>query len=171
MDKAKKIILVLFLCLVCYQTSNAQNTKEYYQSLFLLKFIKYSNWTPTPNYYVIGVIGNSPVIPYLKAMTKNKRINGKPVIFKKVSSYANLDKYTLLYIPKNQNSKFKYIISKTRNKSILIISEDDKFIRKGAAICFFEKNKALKFKINTNITKGRKIQISRRLLSVGNIVR
>ncbi len=158
------------MCIFYFNASNAQNTRAYYQSLFLLKFIKYANWTKQPDYYKIGVVGNTPVIPHLKTMTKKRRVNGKPVVLYKINSYADLGKYSLIYIPRNQNSKVKYIVSRTKNKDVLIVTEDDRYIYRGALISFYERNKALKFKINTRATARRKIQISRRLLSVATVI-
>ncbi|MCF6241078.1 MAG: YfiR family protein [Bacteroidales bacterium] len=164
-------ILILFSFVFLFQTTNAQNTKDYYQALFLLKFIKYTNWTNQPQYYSIGIVGNSPVIPYLKSLIKNKRINGKPVILSKVSSYSNIDKYSLLYIPKSQNSKFRVISSITKNKSVLIVTEDSRLIYYKAAISFYERNKTLLFHINPKVISERKMQVSNRLLAVGHIVK
>jgi hypothetical protein len=151
--------------------ANAQNSVDYYRSLFLLKFLKYANWPNPPNTYTIGVVGNSPIIPHLKTITKDKEINGKYVILRKVSSYENIENFSLLYVPKSQNNKLEYIVSLTQNMSVLIVSEDDKFIFKGASISFYEENNALKFKINTTTIDKQKIQLSTRLISVGLIIR
>lgn len=148
------------------QTVKAQSSLEHYQALFILKFVKYTNWENTPNQFVIGVVGNSPIIPDLKSMSTEKEINGKEVIFEKISTYDNLGRYSLIYIPKSQNSKFSRIQENIRGKSILVVVEDKNYISKGASISFVEQNNSLKFIINkTSITKN-KMQISSRLLSV-----
>jgi hypothetical protein len=167
----KSKIFILILLVFSFQTINAQNTKSYYQALFLLKFIKYTNWSNPPSYYSIGVIGNSPVIPYLKSLTKNKRINGKKVVMSKVSSYNNIDKYSLLYLPKSQNAKLRTILTKTKGKSVLIVTEDGRLILYNAAISFFERNKSLLFKIKPKVITERHMQVSNRLLAVGIVVK
>ena len=166
-----KIFFLLFLFLGLNKVIFAQNGVDFYRSLFLVKFIKYANWSKPPEAFTIGVVGNSPVIPQLKTITKDKKINGKPVILNKVSSYENIEKYSLLYVPKSQNSKLQYIISLTKNMSVLIVTEDDIFIFKGASISFFEENSSLKFKINLTTIEKQKIEISTRLLSVGVVVK
>ena len=152
------------------QSVSAQNKNEYYQALFLLKFLKYTNRNPPPKYYTIGVVGNSLIIPHLKRLTKNKKINGKYVKFNKVSSYTNIDKYSLLYIPKSQNQKFRTIVAKTKGKKVLIVTEDGRLIYQGAAISFYNQNNRLQFRINPKSINRHNIQVSNRLLAVGQVV-
>jgi len=166
----KKTVSLIFVFLFWAQITQAQSSKAHYQALFLLKFLKYANWVEPPQYYKIGVIGNSSIIPKLKMMTKNKRINGKPVVFDKISSYKDLGKYSLIYVPKNQNRKFKRIMQTLKGASTLVVTEDDRHIRRGASISFFRKNKSLKFKINQTAIKKNNIRLSRRLLSVALLV-
>ncbi len=164
-------IIILILLVFSFHSVNAQSTKDYYQALFLLKFIKYTNWSNPPQYYTIGVVGNSPVIPYLKNLTRNKRINGKRIVLSKVSSYSNIGRYSLLYIPKSQNAKFRVIVAKTKGKSVLIVTEDGRLIHYNAAISFLEQNKNLLFQINPKVINQRKMQVSNRLLAVGKVVK
>jgi len=166
-----KFILILLFCSIFGNQAFSQNSAEYYQALFIVKFLKYANWTKPTERYTIGVVGNSTILPHLTTLTKDKDINGKPVSLIKVSTHTNLEQYSLLYIPKSQNNKFDYIVSLTKNMNILIVCEDQRHINKGASICFFEAENNLKFKINTTTLEKQKIQLNSRLTSVGVIVK
>lgn len=169
MKNIKAFLLILFISLSFCSSSMAQRSMEYYQSLFLLKFLKYTEYQQSNNYYTIGVVGNSSIISHLATMTKNKKIKGKRVILNKISSYSNINQYSLIYVPQNENRKLDYIISLTKNASIIIVTENKKNISSGACISFYTKQNTLKFAINTTTMAQRKIKISRRLIAVAEV--
>jgi len=171
MYKLKISISLIFIILVIsLKSSFSQNTEEYYQALFILKFLKYTSWTPEPTVYKIGVVGNSSLITELTSQTDGKLVNNKTVTLTKISTYENIKDYDLIYIPKSQNTKFNAILTLIKNEDILIVTEDDSYIKSGASISFFKESSTLKFKINQKKIETNKMQVNSRLLSVAVIV-
>lgn len=164
--------MLLLAAVVLFPSFNisAQNTLPYYKSLFMLKFIKYINWSKAPSQYNIGVIGNSPAIPYMSDMVRNKLINNKKVILTKVSSYEHLDRFSVLFIPKNQINKFPKILGLTKDKPVIIITENGMYIRNGAGISFYMEGEQLKFSLNKSDLEKRGLRVSTRLLAVAKVV-
>lgn len=175
MVKAKRLLIgYLFLLLLIpfdFQEATAQSSLARYQALYTMRFLKYVNWKTDRSQYVIGVIGaSSQVLPQLSKLTSGRLVNGKKVVVKKISSYHNLGQYSVIFIPKNQSSKFYRIQNLLKKKDVLVVTEDPTLAKKGAGISFYVVQSKLKFRLNKKEIYSRNMTVNPRLLSVATVL-
>lgn len=175
MNKAKKavtlLVMVLLFVAVHPPSIHAQSSLARYQALYTMRFLKYINWQTSQNEYVIGVVGStSKVLLELTKLTKGRLVNGKKVIVTKITSYANLNRYSVIFLPKTQNSKFYRILRLIKGEDVLLVTEDPNMVRRGAGISFYVVNSKLKFRLNKQTIYARKMTVNSRLLSVATVI-
>ncbi len=160
MYKMKKLslIIVLFLSVSIY--SNAQIPKL--QSIFIYNFTKYIEWPASYNTgnFVIGVLGQSPLIKELNNLSKLKKAGNQPIVITRFHNVEEISKCNILFVPTNKSSQINDITNKLKGKSTLIITEKKGMAKQGAGINFviidnkqrFELNKANILKCNLKVS-------------------
>jgi hypothetical protein len=133
------------------QTSNAKM-----ESVFIYNFTKLVNWPASyrSGDFVIGVLGNSPILNELKNMARTKKAGSQNIVIKKFSSPASITKCHIIFVPHSQTGSLGAVASKVSNYSTLIVAESPGAINKGAAINFVVVGNKQKFEIReSNATK------------------
>ena len=148
------------------------NYKAY--SLFVYNFMKYIEWPEeeTSNgSFTVGVWGDSPVIKELQLMAQTKKIKGKAIIVKILSSIDDIGSCQVVYISSSKSNTLKTISEKIKGKSILLIGEREGLATKGAALSFVtQDDDILKFDINKAVIKNHNLKIATTLIALGFIV-
>ena len=150
------------------------NSKAYgqdlgrYQALYIYNFTKYIQWPNAGQQVVIGVLGSGTINRELEKMVDSKR--GDKLKFVKLSSFDKLGDCNIIFVAKDQERNLKLVLEKTEGKSILIISEDEKSVEKGAGISFFLEDDKLRFSINKSAVESRKMKISGSLLTLARVI-
>ena len=150
------------------------NSKAYgqdlgkYQALYIYNFTKYIQWPNSGGQLVIGVLGSGTINIELEKMVNNK--GSEKLKFVKLSSFDNLGECDIIFLAKDQERNLGLVIDKTKGKSILIISENEKSVEKGAGISFFLEGDKLRFSINKGAVEARKMKISGSLLALAKVI-
>ena len=139
-----------------------------YQALYIYNFTKYIQWPNAGQQVVIGVLGSGTINRELEKMVDSKR--GDKLKFVKLSSFDKLGDCNIIFVAKDQERNLKLVLEKTEGKSILIISEDEKSVEKGAGISFFLEDDKLRFSINKSAVESRKMKISGSLLTLARVI-
>lgn len=139
-----------------------------YQALYIYNFTKYIQWPNAGQQVVIGVLGSGTINRELEKMVDSKR--GDKLKFVKLSSFDKLGECNIIFVAKDQERNLKSVLEKTEGKSILIISEDEKSVEKGAGISFFLEDDKLRFSINKSAVESRKMKISGSLLTLARVI-
>ncbi len=150
----KKISLLITLFISISICSNAQVPKL--QSIFIYNFTKYIEWPAsyTSGNFIIGVIGQSPLINELNNLSKSKKVGNQPIVITKFNSVSEISKCNILFVPKNKSSELNDVINKLKSTSTLIITEKEGLAKQGAGINFVIVDNKQKFELNkTNISK------------------
>ena len=139
-----------------------------YQALYVYNFTKYIQWPKADQQLIIGVLGSGEINRELEKMVIAK--GGSKLKLVKLSSFDNLNDCNIIFLAKDEESSLDLVLEKTQGKSILIISENEKSVEKGAGISFFlEKNK-LRFSINKSAVEARNLKISSNLLVLAKVI-
>lgn len=172
----KKLLLhitaigALVLSLMAFSSISAQaQTKNYKAySLFVYNFMKHTQW-PNSNRqnYSIAVVGDAKATAVIKEQLEGRRVNGLGITVTLVKSDDNLSSFDLVYIPFGKSASTNDIVASTGNKPVLIVTERDDQLRRGACIAFIVlENGSLRFKINEEAVSNRKLQLSGALKSM-----
>lgn len=144
------------------------NYKAY--GVFIYTFARFTEWpveikeSPVIKF---AVLGNSEVYEELTAALPGKLINGKKCTVEKVESPEQLKNFHLVFIPARQSSQLNEVVEQTHQLPLLVITEHDGLIKKGAAISFvITDEKKLGFELNEKVLSERKLQLSTQLKSL-----
>ena len=161
-------LLVLAIMMMDMRSAHAQTKNHKAYSLFLYNFIKHTNWPSNDKEaFKVGLIGDSKVFEYFSQTTSNKRINGKGIEVQFIDEENDLSEFDVVYISFGKSGATEKIAKITRNKPVLIVTERDDQIKKGACISFIAADDgSLKFILNDNVLATRKLHISNALRSL-----
>jgi len=164
----KRLLYISVLLLSSFTTFGQVNYKVH--SLFIYKFTQYVEWPTTTGDFIIGVVGNSPIISELEAVAANKKAGTRTIILKKLSADADFSSCNMLFISEESSKKFKDIMLKTSSKPILIITEKDGLGKKGSCVNFIIVDERIKFEINKAAIESQGLKISNDILKLAIVV-
>lgn len=143
-------------------------------SVYVYNFIKYIEWPEASKKgdFVIGIIGDSPVIGELKKLAVSKKANGQTITIKKFSSIAEVSNCQILYISSSKSGTLKEALEKIKNMPTLLVTEREGLARKGAGINFVTmEDETLKFELNKKAIESHNLQIASVLVTLGIPIR
>lgn len=143
----KKLVLILFFA-VAASPLLAQLQKN--QSIFIFSFTRYIVW---PEAYSTGdfeilVLGDSPIIDDLKALSQSKKVGDRSIKVTKIKTVAEIRKANILFVSSGRAAEIDAIVSKVNTQSILVVTEEPGLAAKGSNINFVVKDNKLAFELN-----------------------
>jgi hypothetical protein len=163
-------IAIFLITALITKTAQAQTVDYKAYTLFVYNFMKYVEWPDSEikEDFVIGVIGDSPVIKELNQLASSKKIKGKNIVVKKFKNPDEIVACNLLYVSSDKSSQMKIINEKMKSLPVLIVAEREGLAKKGAAINFITlEDDTLKFEINKNSIEQKSLKVSSSLLALG----
>ncbi len=159
---------LLVVMLVFSSRSYAQETNYKSYSLFLYNFIKYIEWPESNGDFVIGVVGDSPIMKELMNLSKTKKAKGRLIVVKKITTADEAAGCQLVYIPSGKSSMLKLLVEKTKGKPILLVGEREGLAKKGAGMSFVTMDDdTLKFEFNQAVLDQNNLKIPSVLSKLG----
>lgn len=159
------IILTGILLIPAKATAQSINYKAY--GVFIFTFARFTEWpAQVENSPVLkfAVLGNSAIYDELAETLPGKTINGKKCMVEKIDSPANLKDYHLVFLPALKSGQLNEVIKQTANLPILIVTEHDGLVKKGAAISFvITDGQKLGFELNETALKERQLRMASQL--------
>lgn len=161
------IALNLAVLLVFCQNKEVKNVYQL-KSIFIYNFAKLVGWPSEElqNEFVIGVYGYSPIVEELTNLAKSKKVEKLSIVVKKFNNSNSITKCHILYIPSGFMDDFDYIKEKVVNQKILIVTESEGALKKGAAINFVMQNNRQRFEISEYNAKKSGLVIGAELLKL-----
>jgi hypothetical protein len=153
------------------RAQDAGPTEYRLKAAFLYNFVKFVEW-PTQAYAgatsptLIGVLGKNVFGDDLKKAIHDKVINQHPLEFKAYDSVEQATNCQVLFISASEQSRFPQILAALHGKSILTVSESDRFIHDGGMINFIIMDRRVRFQINNPAAQQAGLIISSDLLSL-----
>lgn len=168
----KRFILFSLLFFVIITTGSAQ--KEKYQSLFIYNFTKYIKWPDSynTNKFVIGVIGDSPIITSIKKLvsTKQKTSDGRVIEVKSYGSISEIDDCNILFVSEDVIEELSAIVTQVESKPILIVTDMPGMATQGSVINFVENDGKMRFELNASNASSRGLMVSGSLTSLAIMI-
>lgn len=165
-------LVLLMIRMVSVYEANAQVSKEIVIGAYLYNFAKLSNSKvkAQQSSYTIAVISDDQtLISELIKVAKSKTIEGKPLEIVPVSNAAkfNPNGICMIFVPKNKSHYYNSIFHKTKNRSILLVSESYPDKLKIMLNLFESVNGSLNFEMNKGNIFERQIRIDDEILLMG----
>lgn len=165
-------ILSVFLFL-SFTLTAGQPSDYAIKANIIYHFTKYIDWPDSKKSgdFIIGIIGESPLYGELRKIITSKKVGSQPITLKKFSSSADAYNCHILFIGDDQTNNFKRIVSKTTDRSVLLVSESDGLAGRGSCINFNVVSERLKLEVNKNNIEERNLSIANELLKLAILVK
>lgn len=170
------LILLSPLC-IAVPSAHAQPHEYIVKAEFIERFTRFTEWpdesqiNDTSKSFILGVIGEeNHFAATLEEIFTTKKIRGKKVVVRRFSEPNEASQCDLLFIAEVTKRKLLKILSYTKNKPILTVSDSESFARSGVLINFVIRNNKIRFEINEKAVQESKLTISYLLLQAATIV-
>ena len=163
-------------------TQLAKPTAEYREkATYLYRFGQFVEWPPlaTPKRsegrttlsdsktpVVIGILGGNPFGDDLEKITAGGKINGRPVIIRRMNPLSNLKQCQILFINRSVTSRLPLIFNSLSNAPVLTVGETDGFLKAGGTINFIVENGKVRFEIAPANAQKAGLKMSAQLLTM-----
>ena len=154
---------LVFLLLSNGLTAGAQDYK--FHPIFMYNFTKYIEWPESykSGEFVIGVVGNSPIVEHLTAMAKVKSAGAQQFEIRIFNDVSEISDCHILFIPESSSSQINKINKKISGKPTLVISEGSGLAEQGSHINFVMVDGKWKFELNQSAAESANLKVSNEL--------
>ncbi len=174
----KKMISLLLLSIVLLSNTNVvtksfTDTQEYaLKAAFIYRFIEYVEWDQNNNSktFEIAVLYESPITDKLIEIAKEEKAKNKNMYIKEYKDLNDIGFCNILFVSQSYRYPIETVISKYRDKNVLIITEQIGYGAKGSHINFLISENKLKFEVNLAAVKRAKLKCSSQLLEHAIII-
>lgn len=171
------ICAFLLSIFIFVSTSAAEQVAEEYQikAVYLFNFGSFFTW---PNQvfkdqtFYICVLGQDPFSTNLDITVKNEKIEGRPVVIKRLTHIKDSDACQILFISHSEEKQLRKIFQFLGKKPILTVGDSERFAVQGGMIQFFvNDHRQVRFSIVPEIIKATGLIVSANLLEIAQIIR
>jgi hypothetical protein len=143
------------------------------KAAFLYSFGRYVEW-PENQFkdkeapFVIGICGENPFGKTLDLIAAKRTIQGRRIEIRKVDPAKEFAGCHMIFITSSIDAEEqKKIIEKSKGTPLLTIGEIPRFAEIGGDVNFFLEGDRVRFEINVDTLRGKKLLIDAKLLSLG----
>ncbi len=123
-------------CLCIVHTVHGQSFDYAENSLYILNFIKYTDWPEKKTHIVVGVLGQSPVADELQQLFSHRRNSNIQYSVRHIA-VGEAREVDVVLLAANAAGQLRAVTQATAGSPILIISEKSNMCHAGACISFF----------------------------------
>lgn len=166
-----KMFLIVVLTLTVKADARAQDMDYKVASLYMYNFTKYIDWPnleKRPN-FVVGVFGNPKVKEDLAKAMSTRTMNGLPIVVKQFTYPEEALDCQMLLVTYPESGKIGLLQQSLKNKPVLIVTEKQGLLKKGAGINLFvdeEDSYKTKFEINKKSIELRNMKVASSLVKL-----
>ena len=162
---------VALLCLFQSMTPHAAPaiSREYeIKAAFLFHFTRFMDWpaesfTDRTSPIVIGVIGDDPFGAELASIAEGRRVNGRPIVARYITSEEDARDTHLLFVGLTREVDVARLMQAIVGFPVMTVGESAEFAAQGGAITFVRQDDKVRFEINTASAARAHVRISAQL--------
>jgi hypothetical protein len=167
-------MLLAIIALLGTSTLHAADRHYQLKAAFLVNFAQYVEWPseafPTNDAPVVfGILGQNPFDGSLKELIAGEVVNGRRAIVREFRSVREIGRCHVLFIADSERSRLPAILRGLRGRSILTVSDIDRFNDEGGIIRFVTEER-VRFRINAAAARDASLTISSKLLRLAEDV-
>lgn len=161
--------LLLIAGLLGGRPALAAPTAQQVEAVFLFYFSQFVDWPPgafagSSSPIVIGVLGNDPFGGALDQAVAGERVNGRPIVVRRLKSIAEASGCHILYISSSEASRLPQILGALKGRNVLTVSDLDNFVASGGMIRFVLIDEHVRLRINVAAAQAAGLTLSSKLL-------
>ena len=159
------------IALGCIPNARAQDS-EYSEvsvkAAYLVHFLGYVEWAnakPQADALTIGVLGDRDVAAELQRILPGRSVAGRSLRVRELAAADDFSGVNILYVGPSQSANLSAHAAKARQQQVLLVSDTELGLEKGATINFVNKDRRIRFEISLRAAEETGIKLSSRLLS------
>ena len=160
----------------CFGADAPVRKEHELKAAFLYNFTKFVEW-PTNSFsdnnapFVVAVAGESPCRAELDKIAKERKVNGRNLVIKSVTTPEAVAGAHALFIPATQDLRVKDWLDAVRNRNVLTVGESDLFRKHGGIINFLLEGEKICFEVNMDEANATPLKVSAQLQKLAKTVR
>ena len=174
--------LLLVLCSPGFVIPKEKEFKEYeVKAVFLERFTRFIEWPDIDpsdmsraddqsKTFIIALIGKNPFGGILDRIYAERKIKGRAVEIRYVVDEKDIFPCHILFVSQYNKDNLSRILSLTRDKPILTVSDCQGFAEQGVLINFFLDARRVRFEINESAVRKSGLKMSFHLLRSAKII-
>ena len=145
------------------------------KAAFLYNFTKFVDW-PARTFanadapLVIGVFGDSPCAQALERLVKDRKVNGRTIVVRRIASAEEAKVTQMLFVGSAQEAQFAALEPAIESLPVLTVGESPRFATQGGAIDFVPQGDKIRFEINIDAAEHAGLKISAQLQKLAAVV-
>lgn len=147
----------------------AAPTAQQVEAVFLYYFSQFVDWpagafSGASSPIVIGVLGNDPFGGALDQAVAGERVNGRPILVRRLKSVADTTGCHIVYISSSEAPQLPQILDALKGRNVLTVSDLDHFVQSGGMIRFVLIDQHVRLSINPQAAQAAGLKLSSKLL-------
>ena len=146
------------------------------KAAFLFNFAKFVEWpaqafpaADTP--FAICVLGADPFGAALDSAVANERIQGRPLVVRRLSAWDGSERCHILFVSKALQTQFEALLGAGTFSHTLTVGDVESFLPAGGHISFFLEENRVRFGVNAESVARSDLHISSKLMRVARVER
>jgi hypothetical protein len=145
------------------------------KAAFLFNFAKFVEWPAwtferSGGAMVFSVVGDDPFGPALDRIARNEKVQGRPIIVKRVRRVEDLGPCHIVFIRGRGDAAVSSLIHQASAPYRLVVGEDPEFAERGGGIGFYFEQRRIKFTVNVGATERAGLKVSSKLLKIARVI-
>jgi hypothetical protein len=120
---------------------------------------------------VVGVLGVDPFGAMLDDALRDKVVNKRRLVVKRLGSPREARDCQILFIGASERDRLTSILSGLEGAAVLTVGDIDQFANRGGQIAFRMEGKRVRFDINAAAAERARLKISAQLLKLARVVK
>ena len=138
---------------------------------FLLNIAQFVTWPSQSSDvpFVIGILGDDPFGSYLDETVRGEKVNHRSITIQRLRRRSDPLTCNILFISQSERDRVVQILSNLKGRSVLTVSDIDRFTELGGMIQFFTERNNIRMRINLDAVKASNLRVSSKLLRVAEV--
>lgn len=177
---------LIFIFFFLFSTLHSQEKREDRQIkmeeyplkvLIISRFFEFVKWPAgsgnnrDSDQFVVGIIGQTPLLDYKKRFHDKIRVPGKTLIITELSGLEQIEGCQAVIIGRSESKRLDEIVAVTENKPILTIGDTEGYGKKGVLINLYRAGRKVKFEINMPAVQRSGLSFSSKLYKLARIIK
>lgn len=174
--RLRKDLLTALLVLSLPVAARAANFTEYQvKAEFLARIAEFVEW-PKGTFaapdapFLIAVAGEDPFGPYLEKLARSKKIQGHPVVLRRLDAAKDLVPCHLLFIAGSEGKRLEEILDTAGKLPVLIVGDMEGFARRGVHVALYRADSHIRFNVNLRALRRSGLLINSQLLRLAGAI-
>lgn len=148
-------------------------TEQEVKAVYVYNFVNFVEWPEnafenSASSFVIGIAGSETYSKLIEELVKGETYKGRSIQVRNIADQEGAKSCHVLFID-HTSQIVSQLISATKGKPVLTVSEMDDFLVDGGMIRFFLDQSKVRIEINQKLASDHNLQISAKLLRLSKI--